>query len=159
MTRPQPSRGGAPVGFLTELTQTEAASICFLRQWCESPQTQKQAIKDLTDLLGSIHGPAAINSLGQICNLFAQFARRPVMRHHPKCPCLGADEACFANLVAEAVWGDREDAMMFAMLIVRADCAPGLVALAEQFGLALSVLNRGVASHWSEGMPMNTTLH
>ena len=81
------------------------------------------------------------------------------MRHHPKCPCLGADEACFANLVAEAVWGVREDAMLFAMLIVRADCAPGLVALAEQFGLALSVLNRGVASHLSEGMPMNTTLH
>ena len=155
MTRPQPSRGGAPVGFLTELTQTEAASICFLRQWCESPQTQKQAIKDLTDLLGSIHGPAAINSLGQICNLFTQFSRRPVMWRHPKCPCLGADESCFANLVAEAVWGDREDAM----LIVRADCAPGLVALAEQFGLALSVLNRGVASHLSEGMPMNTTLH
>ena len=155
MTRPQPSRGGAPVGFLTELTQTEAASICFLRQWCESPQTQKQAIKDLTDLLGSIHGTAAINSLGQICNLFAQFARRPVMRHHRKYPCLGADESCFANLVAEAVWRDLEDAM----LIVRADCAPGLVALAEQFGLALSVLNRGVASHLSEGMPMNTTLH
>ena len=49
--------------------------------------------------------------------------------------------------------------MLFAMLIVRADCVPGLVALAEQFGLALSVLNRGVASHLSEGMPMNTTLH
>ena len=45
MTHPTPPRGGAPVGFLTELPQVEAAAVCFLRHWCESSQTQKQVIE------------------------------------------------------------------------------------------------------------------
>lgn len=159
MTAPQTPRGSAPVGFLTELPQIEAAAVCFLRLWCENPQTQAQAIEDLTELLGPTHGPVAIDSLQQMCDLFSRFARRPVMRHHSGCSCLGADEACFANMVAEATAGHREDAMLFAMLIVRADFAPALAGLAEQFGLALSVLNRSKATRPSEATPVNATLH
>ncbi|MAD94814.1 MAG: hypothetical protein CML33_04895 [Rhodobacteraceae bacterium] len=159
MTHPTPPRGGAPVGFLTELPQVEAAAVCFLRHWCESSQTQKQVIQDLNHLLGPTHGPIAIDSLGQMCALFSRFARRPLMRHHSGCSCLGADEACFANLVADATAGHREDAMLFAMLIVRADFAPALTGLAEQFGIALSVLNRNVTSSSSEQVPAEATLH
>lgn len=159
MTHPTAPRGGAPVGFLTELPQVEAAAVCFLRLWCESPQTQAQAIEDLTDLLGPSHGPVAIDSLRQICDLFSSFARRPVMRHHSGCSCLGADEACFANMIAEAATGQREDAMLFAMLMVRADFAPALAGLAEQFGLALSVLARSAATRPSERVPNNATVH
>ena len=59
------------------------------------------------------------------------------MRHQPRCKCLGADEACFANLVSYATEGDREDAMPIATLMVRPDFAPHLAAAAEVFGLGL----------------------
>lgn len=159
MSGPEASRGGAPVGFLSELPRAEAAAVCFLRLWCESPNTQRQAVEDLNDLLGPKHGPVAIDSLGQMCDLFSRFARRPVMRHQSGCSCLGADEACFANMVAEAARGQREDAMLFAMLIVRADFAPALAGLAEQFGLALSTLDRATPARPSARVLLNATVH
>jgi hypothetical protein len=159
MTAPYAARGGAPVGFLSELPEVEAAAVCFLRLWCESPETQSQAIDDLNTLLGPGHGPLAIDSLKQMCDMFSRFARRPVMRHHSGCSCLGADEACFANMVIEAATGQREDAMLFAMLMVRADFAPALAGLAEQFGLALSVLNRSRPKQLVQRFPENATIH
>lgn len=157
---PTGSRGGAPVGFISELPQVDAASVCFLRLWCESAETRHQADEDLYDLLGPRHGPVAVDSLRQMCEVFSQFARRPVMRHHSGCSCLGADEACFANLVSEAATGQREDALMFAMLMVRADFAPVLVGLAEQFGLALQVLTRSVRSaEPAQKVPAGSTVH
>jgi hypothetical protein len=158
-TPPNAARGGVPVGFLSELPEVEAAAVCFLRLWCESPETQTRAITDLNDLLGPTHGSLAVDSLGQICDLFSQFSRRPVMRHHSGCSCLGADEACFANLVAEAAAGHRDDAFLFAMLIVRADFAPALAGLAEQFGLALSVLRRPEPNKVTLRVPEHATVH
>ncbi|MDA9789525.1 hypothetical protein N9B69_00800 [Amylibacter sp.] len=159
MNAPIAPRGGAPVGFLSELPAVEAAAVCFLRLWCESPETQTRAITDLNDLLGPAHGPLAVDSLGQMCGLFSRYARRPVMRHHSGCSCLGADEACFANLVAEAAVGHRDDAFLFAMLIVRADFAPVLAGLAEQFGLALSVLKQPDPNKMNLRMPEHATVH
>ncbi|WP_245706594.1 hypothetical protein [Ruegeria marina] len=60
-----------------------------------------------------------------------------MVRHDLGCACVGADEACFAHLIASAATGAHEDALMLAALIVRPDLAPALVALSEQFGLAL----------------------
>lgn len=159
MIRDHTPRGGAPVGFLRELPEAEAAAVCFLRLWCENEDTKRQAVRDLTDLLGPAHGPVAIDSLRQICDLFYKFARRPVMRHHSGCSCLGADEACFANLIAEAAAGHREDAMLFSMLLVRADFAPTLAGLAEQFGLALSMLNRNAQPPMKVHRPHGATVH
>ena len=159
MSHSEAPRGGAPVGFLSELPKVEAAAVCFLRLWCESPETQRQAVAELNDLLGPKHGPVAIESLGQICDLFSRFARRPVMRHHSGCSCLCADEACFTNMVSEAARGQREDAMLFAMLMVRADFAPALAGLAEQFGLALGTLNSTVTSQLPTRVPQSATVH
>ena len=55
----------------------------------------------------------------------------------PSCTCLGADEACLANLIALATEGEREDALLIATLIVRADVAAHLMAAAQTFGLAI----------------------
>ncbi len=159
MIAPNAPRGGAPVKFLSELPEVEAGTVCFLRLWCESPESRGQVITDLNDLLGPAHVPLAVDSLGQMCDLFSRYARRPVMRHHSGCSCLGADEACFANLVAEAAAGHRDDAFLFVMLIVRADFAPALVGLAEQFGLALLVLKRRETSKVTLRVPDQATIH
>lgn len=119
-------RGGAPVGQLADLGPVEAGAVLCLRLW------QAEG-----DRLAGTLDPAALAAFSSITRLWQDFGRRPMMRHGPACRCLGADEACFAQLVASAATGEREDAMLIACLMVRADAAPGLAALAEDFGLAL----------------------
>ena len=63
--------------------------------------------------------------------------RRPRLGHAPDCPCAGGDECVFARFVALAAEGAREEAILMAALIVRADLALGLTALAEEIGLGL----------------------
>ena len=53
----------------------------------------------------------------------AGHARRPLLGHAPDCPCAGADECVFARFVALAAEGAREDAVLMAALMVRADLA------------------------------------
>jgi hypothetical protein len=59
------------------------------------------------------------------------------MRHHVGCRCLGADEACLAQLIGSAAEGAREDAMMIACLLVRADAAPIVADIAQMAALHL----------------------
>ena len=64
-----------------------------------------------------------------------------MMRHGVACACLGADEAIFSQLIGAAGDGYREDAMLFAMLLVRPDFAPCLIGAAEGFAMALHRIN------------------
>ena len=137
MTGAQRRRGGAPVGLVSDLDPIEAGAVIYLRLYCAGVEARRQAERDFALSLGPKHGPVALNSLGRICELCAEHGRRPLMRHSVSCKCLGADEACLANLVAAAGTGDREDAMLLAALMVRPDMAPHLAGLAETLGLAL----------------------
>ena len=137
MTEPAKHRGGAPVGYLSDLDAVEAAAVLYLRLWSDGPDRQAQMWADLSRVLGPDAGRQALQAFEQICTLCAHHGRRPLMRHSLRCRCLGADECCFANFIAAASDGELEDAMLIATMIVRADVAPGLVGLAETFGLAL----------------------
>ncbi|AAV94095.1 hypothetical protein KQ247_12625 [Ruegeria pomeroyi] len=119
-------RGGAAVGHLADLPTLEASAVHCLRLW-----------SDATEGRAALPEGRSAELLKQICGLCASYGRRPLMRHGLGCACLGADEACFAHMVAAAATGAREDALMLAALIVRPDLAPALVALSEQLGLAL----------------------
>lgn len=33
-------RGGTPVGYVTDLDPVEAASVMYLRMWCDGPEAQ-----------------------------------------------------------------------------------------------------------------------
>ena len=77
------------------------------------------------------------------------------MRHAADCACLGADEACFANFIATATTGEREDALLMAMLLVRPDVAPQLCAVAMNLGLAL----KQMLLRSAPVMPGNGPLH
>ncbi|MFT5867343.1 MAG: hypothetical protein ACI82I_003103 [Gammaproteobacteria bacterium] len=141
MSLAQNKRGGAPVGFITELDGIEAASVVYLRLWCDGPDAQASVSNDFVSSLGSDHGRRALKSLEDLCSLCAKHGRRPLMRHSVHCKCLGADESCFANFIATAATGEREDAMLIATLIVRPDVAPLITALATDFGHALMRMN------------------
>lgn len=137
MSDPHHTRGGAPVGFITELDGVEAASVIYLRLWSDGPDSQAHVWNDFATSLGPDQGRKALQSFESLCALCSRHGRRPLMRHSVQCRCLGADESCFANFVSAAAMGDREDAMLIATLLVRPDMAPLVVSLAADFGLAL----------------------
>jgi len=137
MTGEFQKRGGAPVGYISELEPVEAAAVLYLRLWNDGPEKQAQMWNDLACVLGPSEGKQALRAFEELCRLCVRHGRRPLMRHSLRCKCLGADESCFANFIGAASDGDREDAMLIATTIVRADLAPSLVGLAESFGLAL----------------------
>ena len=83
---------------------------------------------------------AAAGRLSDLCEVYG---RRALMRHHVSCRHVGADEACLARLVDAAARGERDDAMLIATLIVRADVAAGLVCEAEQAAAALARIAGG----------------
>lgn len=92
---------------------------------------------------------------GQMMMVFERHARRPLMRHHSDCACLGADEAVMAQFVRLAARGAREDAMLMAMLLLRADIAPLAVSMAEQLGLLIN----SVARAMPQAMPPRGMYH
>lgn len=132
-----PHRGGAPVGYVTELGPVEAGAVLYLRLWCDGPDAQAQVWNDFATALGPEGGRKALNSFECLCDICVRHGRRPLMRHRVACKCLGADESCFANFIGYASEGEREDALLIATTIVRPDMAPTLVGLAQDFGLAL----------------------
>lgn len=135
--RAQEKRGSAPVGLIAELDGIEAASVIYLRLWCDGPEAQASVWNDFASSLGADRGRRALKSFEDLCSLCTKHGRRPLMRHSVHCKCLGSDESCFANFIAAAATGDREDAMLIATLLVRPDAAPLITALATDFGLAL----------------------
>lgn len=138
MSASKHNRGGAPVGFITELDDIEAASVIYLRLWCEGPDAQEQVWHDFASGLGPDQGRKALKSFDDLCSLCTRHGRRPLMRHSVQCKCLGADESCFANFIATAATGEREDAILIATLLVRPDVAPLIASLAADVGHAFS---------------------
>ncbi|WP_286134737.1 hypothetical protein [Neptunicoccus cionae] len=153
---PKSGRGGAPVGFLSELGPLEAAAVIYLRLWCSSAQTQARAVSDFEAMLGPDNGSRVAAALAQICQACSIHGRRPLMRHHVDCTCLGGDESCFANFIAAATEGEREDAFLFASNIVRPDIALNLVTTARDFGLGLRMMGDAACV---PPEPRSNTLH
>lgn len=155
MSRMDRTPGGFAVGQLSDLSRLETTVVLYLRLWSDGPDSQAAVWNDFAVGLGAGPGRAALQSFEQLCGLFAEHGRRPLMRHAVHCACLGADEACFANFVATATEGEREDALLLATLLVRPDIAPAVTGLATQVGLALK---RMFLRH-PEPAPERPTLH
>lgn len=144
-------RGGATVGRLTDLDPIEAGAVMYLRLWSNGPNGRADAASDFDIALGVDQGRVAMLTLDRLCALCARYGRRPLVWHGLGCACLGADENCFAQMIAAASEGAREDAMMMASLIVRPDFAPALASLSQELGLALRRMTAAI--------PMPTTGH
>ncbi|OUD09741.1 hypothetical protein BVC71_07880 [Marivivens niveibacter] len=133
---PHTPRGGAPVGKMADLDPVEAAAVLYFRMWCDGANGADRLRMDFLSTLGIDQGEAALGAFNELCQSCTTYGRRPLMRHSLTCSCLGADESCFANLVALAGEGAREDAALIASLIVRADLALPMADLAQQVGIA-----------------------
>ncbi len=160
MRQEHSNRGGAPVGYITELDSVEAASVIYLRLWSNGPDSRAQVRSDFSTALGTDLGSKAARSFEQLYALCASHGRRPLMRHSVECKCLGADESCFANFISAAADGEHEDAMLIATLLVRADMAPVVASCAADFGLALKRMHLSAPRDLSPNHQYNNkTLH
>lgn len=130
-------RGAAPVARMTDLPALEAGAVLYLRLWLGGETDRARALADFTALLGLGHGAATAECFDRLCGLILAHGRRPLMRHACSCGCVGGDEAVFAGFIARAAEGEREEAMLIASLLLRADFAPLAVAMAEELAAAL----------------------
>lgn len=130
-------RGVAAVGRIAELDPVEAGAVLYMRLCWAAPDALDRMTDDFILLLGSDAGQQAARGFHQLVQLCNGHARRPLCPHALNCACLGGDEACFARMVASAAEGAREDALMMALLLVRADIAPIVTGLAQDAGLSL----------------------
>ncbi len=125
--------GAAAVGHVADLPPLERQVIRCLRFWCAGPDGQGALGRELS----LRHGPVLAERLAELLQLTATHARRPLLGHAIDCPCAGGDECVFARFVSLAAEGAREEAVLMAALIVRADLALCLAGLAEDVGLGL----------------------
>lgn len=152
-------RGGAPVGHLSDLGPVETGAVLYLRLWNDGAAARAEVWNDFARHLGSEQGRQALGAFESLCDLCVRHGRRPLMRHHVTCKCLGADESCFATLIGYASEGAREDAQLLAMTLVRPDMAGMLAGLAEDFGLALRRMTAMAPRRTAPTHPHNKTLH
>ncbi|MFS4582510.1 hypothetical protein [Phaeobacter sp. C3_T13_0] len=155
-------RGGATVGLLTDLPALEATAVRHLRHWFSGAETRIALQHELQTSLGPVLGRQAYENFGRLCNFCVSEGRRPLVRHGMTCTCLGADENCFANLVAAAAHGEYEDATLFAALIVQPAKAQRAAVLAAKIGMVLDKMGEqqtSPAAHPPAHMPLSATLH
>jgi hypothetical protein len=130
--------GSAPVARLADLGILERQVILYLRLWSLGEEGRSAVLADLAARHGPVQGPALGARFGELLDTTVRHARRPLMRHAVECPCAGADECVFARFVTLAAEGAREDAILIAALMVRADLALLLAGDAAALGLALA---------------------
>ena len=129
--------GAAPVARVADLPPLEQRVVLYARLWTEGRLGQAEVWRDLIERHGPEGASCAVGHLDSLLREMLAFARRPLQRHAPSCPCAGGDECVLARFVALAAEGAREDAILMATLMVRADVSLMLASIAEELGLSL----------------------
>ena len=136
-------RGGAPVGYLSELNQLEQNAILFLRYWSQRSMAdndlQNKFWSNITYDLGIAKTRQAIDAFDEIFTLCVKYSRRPIMKHDLECKCIGGDESCFANIIGFAQDGELEDALLLASNLVAPKFASCLVTSARKFAESITI--------------------
>jgi hypothetical protein len=137
MSLPERHPGGAPVARLDGLPPLERRVIRCLRIWCAGPDGERAVRWEIARDGEAAECDRLARSFAELLQITAGNARRPLYGHALDCPCAGSDECIFARFVALAAEGAREEAVLIAALLVRADVAICLTAAAEAVGLGL----------------------
>ena len=136
-------RGGAPVGYLSELNQLEQNAILFLRYWSQRSMAdndlQNKFWFNITYDLGITKTRQAIDAFDEIFTLCVKYSRRPIMKHDLECKCIGGDESCFANIIGFAQVDELEDALLLASNLVAPKFASCLVTSAIKFAESITI--------------------
>ena len=138
MKHMRPQCGGAPVGQLDELDPHRARAVSLYRLACAGERER------LVDAFAARLPPAevaeAMAGLSRLMRALTDGAPRPLVYHGETCPCVGAHENAFAELLAAAATGSEEDALLFAVALAPGARADLAARLAAPVGLAVRAL-------------------
>ena len=132
--------GGAPIGLMQHLSAEEYLAITFLRRWCGTNIEKYDLEQDLILALGFSLGKETIQRFDLLCEILLCFGRRPLIRYRNHCECFGADEGCFAQLLTRAVFEEKEETMLMALLLVSPSLATQVVDLSLKIGNSIKSL-------------------
>jgi hypothetical protein len=135
-------RGGAAVGMLDELPAVEMTAILLLRHWCDGPEGRSRIVDDFTMTFGPARADQELECFAALMQTVLAGGSRPLMRHGVGCACFGGDESAFAQMMAAAAAGEREDALIFALALMTPAAAFAAVATAEPVGRGLLAFAR-----------------
>ncbi|TMV68677.1 hypothetical protein FGG78_31130 [Thioclava sp. BHET1] len=136
-------RGAAPVGYLEEVCQLEQQAILSLRSWFSGGTERLQLLNALAGAAPAGQAREIAFTFEALMQLLNTAARRPLMRHGLDCRCFGGDEAAFAQLVLAAAGRDREEALLFATLLLSGSAGYEAVQLTEKLAPILLAMSRG----------------
>lgn len=146
------ARGGAAVGLLSDMDPWEVQLIRNVRLWCIGSHGQAQVWTAMTCALEGQSAQREIEVFEGLLSTIGSYAHRPMKTQAVASPCLGADEALLAHLVALASGGDLREAAQVAALLVTAAKAELVVLMAAQVGVTARTL---AAHHQPVAMPDN----
>ncbi|MBM9594179.1 hypothetical protein [Roseitranquillus sediminis] len=158
MTASAPIRGGTPVTWLEDLPPPEALVVQYLRDWCADASGRARTMAHATAALGEDEAERALHCWGELINMLTRYGQRTLVLNGSKCRSVGSDEAVFAHFVTTAALGEREEAMLIASLLVRADLLCPAVHLAQSAGLAIARIALR-AARTAGAMPPAPTRH
>ncbi len=145
-------RGAAPVGYLRDLLPLELTAVLYARCWCEGAASRARLEGDFRQVLGPEDAVEALATFDALMEITITRARRPLMRHGLACQCFGGDECALANMIAAAAEQDRDEAMLFASILMSGAAAFEAVCLAGLLGraflrIARAATDSGAAIH------------
>lgn len=129
--------GSDRVGDLDALTEFEVTAVLYLRLWCSGAEAKAGIWSDFASALGDTEGGALMRAFEGVLVTMVENARRPLRRLSLPSTGIGADEAAFAEMMAAAAWGDREETVRLAAEIAAPSVATVIAAQAERAALGL----------------------
>jgi hypothetical protein len=128
----------APVRRLDELPELERRLVCAVRLWRDGPDGRAELAAALAARAGPAVGRAAAARLGELMALTQGNRRLPLRVARVGAPGALGDECVLARLVSLAAEGAREEAVLLAALVARADRALDVARVAAAVGHLLT---------------------
>ena len=152
---PRDNPGGATVASLSALDGAQALAVLLYRDWLDGADGQDRVRDVFVQNLDQGQAAIAIQGWGALIDELMRHARRPLMRHALSCPCVGADEAAFAQILSLAACGEREEVLLILSLLIRADRTLCALVAAESAGRAIHRSALALA----RARPVSASLH
>ena len=122
--------GEVAVNALDAISEFEQKCVIILRH-----AERLYDIKDLSGLPDSIQGlfynRSSRSPIADLINIFSVYYLRPIVRHQPNCPCVGADENVFANILRFSLENLDNEVMILGSLLIKSQQVGELVKKAK----------------------------
>lgn len=122
---------------LSDQRGLSALSTTYLQLWADGEAGRDRMICEIHNALGPQRGQRIITLWTEFLEIYRCYQLDAAMPHAIYDAYLGIDETSFAKFLVSAVEGEREEALLLALSLVRPDAVLILTNMATQIGLSL----------------------